>query len=199
MSLKSSVSTANVLIYSEDHFSAMGLITLIKLYRPNLRVSYISSLEEASRATGSKLRILVAVATQATNLMSLMQTTHYLRELKEGLPCLLLCEDFDPVLPALLPDMLRLSLNAPIRTVFESITGLMSKKRAKQQDLSVLPLLTHRQREVLCLLASGSSAQEVSSTLGISLKTAYVHRRDILTRLNIGPNYYRGVFTGRLT
>lgn len=198
MSLKSSVSNANVLIYSEDHFSAMGLITLIKLYRPNLRVSYISSLEEASRATGSKLRILVAVATQATNLMSLMQTTHYLRELKEGLPCLLLCEDFDPVLPALLPDMLRLSLNAPIRTVFESITSLMSKKRAKPQELSVLPLLTHRQREVLCLLASGSSAQEVSSTLGISLKTAYVHRRDILTRLNIGPSYYRGVFTGRL-
>lgn len=199
MNLKSSVNTANVLIYSEDHFSAMGLITLIKLYRPNLRVSHIRSVEEASLAVSGKLRVLVAVATQATNLMSLMQTMQCLRETKEELPCLLLSEDLNPVLPALLPDIPTLGLDSPIRTIFESITGLMSKKGAKRQKLVELPLLTQRQREVLCLLASGSSAQEVSSVLGISLKTAYVHRRDILTRLNICPSYYRGVFTARLS
>ncbi|WP_342323939.1 helix-turn-helix transcriptional regulator [Kosakonia sp. BYX6] len=199
MSGKSSVTTANVLIYSEDIFSARGLINLIKLYRPNLRVSHIRSVEEASLAVSGKVRIMVAVATQATNLMSLMQTMQHLRGTCQDLPCLVLCEDLNPVLPALLPDVPTLGLNSPIRQVFETVTGLLSKKGAKQQALSALPLLTQRQREVLCLLASGSSAQEVSSTLGISLKTAYVHRRDILTRLNICPSYYRGVFTGRLS
>ena len=199
MAVKTTIKTANVLIYSEDNFSSMGLINLIKLYRPNLHVSPIRSVEEASRAVGSKMRILVMVATQATNLLSMVQTMQHLRNMREDLPCLVLCEDLNPVLPALLPDVPALGLNSPIRQVFETITGLLSKKGAKPQKHSAQPLLTHRQREVLCMLASGASTHEVSCALGISLKTAYVHRRDILTRLNIYPSYYRGVFTAPLS
>ncbi|WP_313627455.1 LuxR C-terminal-related transcriptional regulator [Kosakonia sp.] len=199
MSEKNVVSIANVLIYSEDIFSAQGLTTLIKFYRPSLRISHIASPQEAYAANSNKVRFVVAVATQATNLMSLMNTMQYLRDAKPDLPCLVLSDALDPVLPALMPDVPTLCLNTPIRHIYESISRLLSRKGAASPHYSALPLLTQRQREVLCLLASGASAQDVSAELGISLKTAYVHRRDILMRLNISPNYYRGVFSGRLS
>ncbi|MDN2485651.1 LuxR C-terminal-related transcriptional regulator [Kosakonia sacchari] len=199
MSEKKAISIANVLIYSEDVFSTLGLTTLIKFYRPSLRISHIASPQDAYEANSNKVRFVIAVATQTTNLMSLMNTMQFLREAKPDLPCLLLSDDLDPVLPALMPDIPTLCLNTPIRHIYESISRLLSRKGAASPRYSALPLLTHRQREVLCLLASGASAQDVSTELGISLKTAYVHRRDILMRLNISPSYYRGVFTGRLS
>lgn len=46
--------------------------------------------------------------------------------------------------------------------------------------------LTHRQLEILKLLASGRSAKEIAFTLGLSPKTVDVHRAALMTRLQIG-------------
>ena len=45
--------------------------------------------------------------------------------------------------------------------------------------------LTARQKEVLRLIASGSSAKEVASVLKISIRTAEAHRANILERLGM--------------
>lgn len=45
--------------------------------------------------------------------------------------------------------------------------------------------LTNRQREVLKLLAMGKSNKEVASELGISVRTAETHRRQIMDRLKV--------------
>jgi DNA-binding NarL/FixJ family response regulator len=43
--------------------------------------------------------------------------------------------------------------------------------------------LTSRQREILQLLAEGKSSKDVSSTLGLSVKTVETHRANIMRRL----------------
>lgn len=45
--------------------------------------------------------------------------------------------------------------------------------------------LTSRQREVIRLLALGKTNKEVASTLGISVKTAEAHRKNIMSRLKL--------------
>jgi DNA-binding NarL/FixJ family response regulator len=44
--------------------------------------------------------------------------------------------------------------------------------------------LTHRQMEILQLLAEGKSTKEVASALGVSVKTAETHRANIMRRLD---------------
>jgi DNA-binding NarL/FixJ family response regulator len=53
-----------------------------------------------------------------------------------------------------------------------------------QRD-EVLPALTPREREVLQLIAEGSSNKDVSTKLGISTKTAESHRANIMHKLNL--------------
>ncbi|XTZ39356.1 helix-turn-helix transcriptional regulator [Salmonella enterica] len=195
MNRKRSVYSANVLVYSEDKFAAAGIKKLVELYRPNFRVSHIRSVEEASSVVSTKMRIVIGVSTEGTNLVALQQSIESLRRNNANLPCMLLCDVLNPVLPALLPEIPVLSLHASTSQIYELISCLLSKKSVLPDQLLDPPVLTLRQREVLGLLASGASAQEVSSSLGISLKTTYVHRRDILMRLKICSAYYRGVFT----
>jgi len=45
--------------------------------------------------------------------------------------------------------------------------------------------LTQREREIVQLLAEGKSNKEVASMLGISVKTAETHRRNVLMKLNL--------------
>ncbi len=45
--------------------------------------------------------------------------------------------------------------------------------------------LTQREREIVQLLAEGKSNKEVASMLGISVKTAETHRRNVLIKLNL--------------
>ncbi len=45
--------------------------------------------------------------------------------------------------------------------------------------------LTQREREIVQLLAEGKSNKEVASILGISVKTAETHRRNVLIKLNL--------------
>lgn len=67
-------------------------------------------------------------------------------------------------------------------------TGIDPTKRNIAE--SVLPydptkLLTPRQREVLQLVAEGSSSNEIAAILGISEKTVERHRANLMDRLNI--------------
>jgi len=47
-----------------------------------------------------------------------------------------------------------------------------------------LDSLSHRQREVLRLIAEGQSTKQVAATLGISFKTADTHRSNLMQKLN---------------
>jgi DNA-binding NarL/FixJ family response regulator len=52
-------------------------------------------------------------------------------------------------------------------------------------EASVFAHLTRRERQVLQLLAEGESTKEIADKLGISVKTAHVHRQNIMTKLNL--------------
>jgi DNA-binding NarL/FixJ family response regulator len=51
-------------------------------------------------------------------------------------------------------------------------------------EASSLDRLTAREREIVQLLAEGKSNKEVASLLGISVKTAETHRRNLFNKLN---------------
>ncbi|HAT4518953.1 TPA: hypothetical protein I9281_003923 [Serratia marcescens] len=55
-----------------------------------------------------------------------------------------------------------------------------------------IPLLSEREREVMEMLANGSSFKKVSDFMGISLKTVYSHRRNSLNK--IGLNHAKSFF-----
>jgi DNA-binding NarL/FixJ family response regulator len=45
--------------------------------------------------------------------------------------------------------------------------------------------LTQREREILQLLAEGSTTKEIASHLGVSVKTVETHRRNMMQKLNM--------------
>lgn len=195
MNGKLSLSTAHVLIHSDDTFAASGLIKLIKFYRPSLKVYHIRRAEEIRQAKKNKIRLVVGIATEATNLGEMSLTFEHLCQGHSDVACLLLGDPGHSLLAALFPDVPVMRLNSSMTEIYEYLGDMLARKKQLPQRLTNSPLLTLRQREVLRLMASGASAQEVAESLGISLKTTYVHRRDILMRLNICPTYYRGIFT----
>ena len=48
------------------------------------------------------------------------------------------------------------------------------------------PQLAGREREVVQLLAEGKTSKEIASLLHISVKTVETHRRNIMSKLNVG-------------
>lgn len=50
---------------------------------------------------------------------------------------------------------------------------------------SVFSILTHREREVLQLMAEGKSTKQIASMLNLSIKTIETHRQHITNKLNI--------------
>jgi DNA-binding NarL/FixJ family response regulator len=45
--------------------------------------------------------------------------------------------------------------------------------------------LTQREREILQLLAEGSTTKEIAAHLGVSVKTVETHRRNMMQKLNM--------------
>jgi len=70
---------------------------------------------------------------------------------------------------------------AVARGVVDSYVEL---SRPKSADPAFV-VLTDREREVLQLLAEGKTTKEVADVLGISIKTAETHRRNIMEKLSI--------------
>lgn len=52
-------------------------------------------------------------------------------------------------------------------------------------DSHSLDGLSHREREVLALVASGKSSREIASHLGIAFKTVTTHRQKIQKKLHL--------------
>jgi DNA-binding NarL/FixJ family response regulator len=68
------------------------------------------------------------------------------------------------------------------------ITDLVVKdyvSRIPKEELSMLSILTAREREVLQLLAEGKKTKDIASSLQVSVKTAEFHRQQIMEKLNI--------------
>lgn len=59
------------------------------------------------------------------------------------------------------------------------------QKSNRSEDSLSGDRLTQREREIVQLLAEGKSNKEVASLLGISIKTAETHRRNVLGKLNL--------------
>jgi DNA-binding NarL/FixJ family response regulator len=59
------------------------------------------------------------------------------------------------------------------------------QKSSRSEDSLPGDRLTQREREIVQLLAEGKSNKEVASLLGISIKTAETHRRNVLGKLNL--------------
>jgi DNA-binding NarL/FixJ family response regulator len=57
--------------------------------------------------------------------------------------------------------------------------------RVGDENTSVFEKLTSRQREVLQLIAEGHSTKEIARKLGVSVKTAEMHRSQMMTALDI--------------
>jgi len=57
-------------------------------------------------------------------------------------------------------------------------------KRTGQPD-DPLAVLTHRQREILQLVAEGATTKEIATTLSLSVKTVEMHRAELMRRLDV--------------
>ncbi len=77
-------------------------------------------------------------------------------------------------------------LASAIRTVLEGGRYFASQSQLPETAGSIQGnVLTERQREVLRLIARGSSAKEIATALRISVRTAEFHRAAIMNRLNL--------------
>ena len=91
----------------------------------------------------------------------------------------------------LLKDAAMHELEFALRTVLRGDTYLspaISKQVVAgyaQASAASLELLTERQREILTLIAQGSSAKEIAYQLDISTKTVEAHRAQIMERLHL--------------
>src|SRR6185295_14622477 len=72
--------------------------------------------------------------------------------------------------------------HTPFFAARASETLLKNLVTSRTDDLNE-PALTYREREVVQLVAGGSSNKEVAVTLGISVKTVETHRAKIMRKL----------------
>ena len=71
------------------------------------------------------------------------------------------------------------------RTYFTSRVQNILDSYFSSSDMSNLPTLTNREREVLQLIAEGKTTKEVASILGCSVKTAETHRSNFMRKLHL--------------
>jgi len=71
------------------------------------------------------------------------------------------------------------------RTYFTSRVQNILDSYFGSSDMSNLPTLTNREREVLQLIAEGKTTKEVASILGCSVKTAETHRSNFMRKLHL--------------
>jgi DNA-binding NarL/FixJ family response regulator len=76
-------------------------------------------------------------------------------------------------------------LISAIHAVLEGEVLLPPATASEGDAASPKPELTARQREVLRLIAMGSSAKDIANQLNISVRTAEFHRAAIMQRLNL--------------
>jgi len=70
----------------------------------------------------------------------------------------------------------------------EITSGLVDgfvRHHAEDEEDSAFSVLSERERQVLQLLAEGNSTKEIASNLGVSVRTAETHRRNIMDKLDM--------------
>jgi DNA-binding NarL/FixJ family response regulator len=78
------------------------------------------------------------------------------------------------------------AVNAGKRYLSPSVAPiLLGRLQSPDPARSVLDLLSRREREVLRLIGQGATSKEVAERLGISPKTAQVHRENLKQKLNL--------------
>lgn len=65
------------------------------------------------------------------------------------------------------------------------LQGYLNGSTAEKPVMAECKRLTHREREVVQLIAEGKSNKEVAVTLGLSIKTVETHRSNILHKLEL--------------
>ena len=69
--------------------------------------------------------------------------------------------------------------------ISKAVVAALSKQSEQSDVSSPIDVLTLRQREVLRLVAEGSSSKQIAGRLGLSAKTVEAHRAAIMERLDI--------------
>ena len=62
--------------------------------------------------------------------------------------------------------------------------SLEASQAMRQSQASAVPVLTRREKEVLSLIAEGSTNIEIAEKLFISVSTVDTHRKNLLLKLN---------------
>lgn len=70
----------------------------------------------------------------------------------------------------------------------------LSKKPENPINDDTVPIITHREREVLNIMATGASNQEIAEALSISLQTVKSHVSNILTKLQAKSRHQAAEF-----
>jgi DNA-binding NarL/FixJ family response regulator len=78
------------------------------------------------------------------------------------------------------------AINAGKRYLSPSVAPiLLGRLQSANPSRSILDLLTRREREVLRLISQGATSKDVAERLGISPKTAQVHRENLKQKLQL--------------
>jgi DNA-binding NarL/FixJ family response regulator len=157
----------------------LELLTLLKEATPNLVILDISmpnlrGLEAIREIKASHREVQVLMLT-------MHKDEEYLSyALGAGAAGFLLKQDADPELLKALATIRRgQTYLSP--AISEVVPDLL--RRRQERDGATRELLTHREREILKLLADGKSSKEIGDLLFISLRTVQNHRANIMRKL----------------
>ena len=159
----------------------LQLLALLKQMTPDLVILDISmpklrGLEAIQQIKSSYPRVQVLILT-------MHKDAEYLSyALGAGAAGFLLKQDADPELLEAITNIRRgKTYLSP--AISELLPDLI--RRRQKPDGTPKEMLSHREREILKLLADGKSSKEISELLFISLRTVQNHRANIMKKLNI--------------
>jgi DNA-binding NarL/FixJ family response regulator len=159
----------------------MELLALLKEMTPDLVILDISM----PRLRG--LEAIQEIKTSHPQVQVLILTMHKDEEylsyaLGAGAAGFILKQDADPELLEALTTIRRgKTYLSP--AIFEVVPDLL--RRRQKPDGTPKEVLTHREREILTLLADGKSSKEIGELLFISLRTVQNHRANIMRKLKV--------------
>jgi DNA-binding NarL/FixJ family response regulator len=159
----------------------MGLLALLKEMTPDLVILDISM----PRLRG--LEAIQEIKTSHPQVQVLILTMHKDEEylsyaLGAGAAGFILKQDADPELLEALTTIRRgKTYLSP--AISEVVPDLL--RRRQKPDGTPKEVLTHREREILTLLADGKSSKEIGELLFISLRTVQNHRANIMKKLKV--------------
>ena len=86
----------------------------------------------------------------------------------------------------------------PTAMLHALVSGLVSRRHEEHEALVRLSRLTHREREVLELLAAGKNNQHIARALSISPDTARTHVQNVLAKLHVHSRLEAAAFLLRI-